>query len=439
MKIKDIEINKKKVVLIGKNGSGKSMTLVELYNQYLDKSTFIPSARSVYEFSANLQNITDLENNNKAYVRGRKFVSNTDVLFISKLFSKDYQELNEKRKAGKIADKDYIQEVNNILKEVSPEFQGIKAENFRLTNIANYDLSNSSDGEKHTIVLICAVLSALAGSIILIDEPEIGIHNAALKSLFDNLERHRKDCTFIYATHNLDFAKTREDAHIIYVCNKSLKEVKDDDLEKDLLIEINGVAKPIILVEGNETDRKLYSKIFKNFEVKNGDGCGQIKNRVNAVRRFFNRRDVFGLLDGDGKTDEKNEELKSLGCFSIPVAQHEHLYILPDVLQSYLNDCGKTEKAIDIVIMAIQKAKDYGRHDTQEKESIQRLSKEINENTVIDFLKVYRGKDLIGYIESKIEMRNIKQNMLNRPDAIHLIGHYLKIIKDEISETALEK
>jgi ABC-type cobalamin/Fe3+-siderophores transport system ATPase subunit len=444
MKIRDIETSKRKIVIIGKNGSGKSMALTDLYNQNKEKNVLIPSARSVHSLDTNIQEIQNIERNVNSYINNRGYANQTDTLFISKLIGKEYEEL--RRKIGiEIATKDYIKLLNEILKKVSPDFHGIELKNFSLKCTDSYELKSSSDGEKHTIVMICAVLAAPESSVLLIDEPEIGIHTAALRALFDDLEERRPDCIFVYATHNVDFAKSREDATIVYASKKILKEIKDDDLDRDLLIDINGEPKPILLVEGNETDKKLYTKIFKKYEVRNGGGCGQIKNRVNAVREFFKREDVFGLVDGDNKNDEKNKSLKDQKCFSIPYAQHEHFYILPEVLQSYLEDNKTPESdivtnATEILISVIKNAQDFSRYD-QDKESdlaeidkVKKLSKEITKDEILNFFKIYRGKDLIGKVEGKIKIWNIKQKILNNQKAVLLIDKHLDSVRNEINQ-----
>ncbi len=250
----DITTEKRKIVIIGKSGSGKSVLLGKLRQQYHETSIFIPSARSVHNLNTNLQEINNMENQAANYVNVRGYVHNTDTLFISKLFFKDYQEMDSSRNLGEIATKDYIKILNQILKKVSPDFHEITKDNFQLKNGGGYELTKASDGEKHTIVMICAVLSAMDNAILLIDEPEIGIHNAAIKALFDTLEEERPDCTFVYATHNLDFAKTREDADVFYISKNNanyeepnIQKMSDDALERDILIDINGTPKPILL------------------------------------------------------------------------------------------------------------------------------------------------------------------------------------------------
>lgn len=60
--------------------------------------------------------------------------------------------------------------------------------------------------------LIGEVLCAPENSIIIIDEPEMHIHVSLIKHLFDLIETERPDCAFIYLTHSMDFAFSRQSA-----------------------------------------------------------------------------------------------------------------------------------------------------------------------------------------------------------------------------------
>ena len=50
----DITTDKRKVVIIGKSGGGKSVLLGKLRQQYRDTSIFIPLARSVHSLTTNV-------------------------------------------------------------------------------------------------------------------------------------------------------------------------------------------------------------------------------------------------------------------------------------------------------------------------------------------------------------------------------------------------
>ena len=69
-----------------------------------------------------------------------------------------------------------------------------------------------SDGERVIFYLTGEVVCAPENSIIIIDEPEMHIHKSLIKTLFDLIEIERPDCSFIYLTHDIDFAFTRQNA-----------------------------------------------------------------------------------------------------------------------------------------------------------------------------------------------------------------------------------
>ena len=73
----------------------------------------------------------------------------------------------------------------------------------------SYDAHEMSDGERVIIYHTGRVLLAPENSLIIVDEPEIHLHKTIANKLWDALEARRKDCTFIYFTHDLDFASSR--------------------------------------------------------------------------------------------------------------------------------------------------------------------------------------------------------------------------------------
>ena len=74
-----------------------------------------------------------------------------------------------------------------------------------------------SDGEREIFYFLGEVLSAPANSIIIIDEPENHLHDLILDDLWDKLEQLRTDCTFIYITHKIEFAVSRNNSKILWI------------------------------------------------------------------------------------------------------------------------------------------------------------------------------------------------------------------------------
>lgn len=74
-----------------------------------------------------------------------------------------------------------------------------------------------SDGERVTIYLLGQCLIAPNDMTIIIDEPEIHLHKSIMYRLWDKIEEFCPNKTFIYITHDLDFAASRKEATKIWV------------------------------------------------------------------------------------------------------------------------------------------------------------------------------------------------------------------------------
>ena len=93
-----------------------------------------------------------------------------------------------------------------------------------------YNASQMSDGERVIFYLVGEVVCSPPNSIIIIDEPEMHIHKSLVKNLFDLIENERLDCAFIYLTHDMDFAFTRQNALKIWAKSYEDNDVWDYEL-----------------------------------------------------------------------------------------------------------------------------------------------------------------------------------------------------------------
>ncbi len=73
-------------------------------------------------------------------------------------------------------------------------------------NSCNYSGTEMSDGERVALYLMAQILCVPSQSIIIIDESEVYLHKSIMNRLWDKLEEYRKDCLFIYITHDIQFA-----------------------------------------------------------------------------------------------------------------------------------------------------------------------------------------------------------------------------------------
>jgi ABC-type cobalamin/Fe3+-siderophores transport system ATPase subunit len=155
-----------------------------------------------------------------------------------------------------------------------------------------YNSSEMSDGERVIFYLIGQCLAAPKDGIIVIDEPELHLHKSIQIPLWDAIEKLRKDCLFVYLTHDVDFAAAKEAAKTVWL--KSFDGEKweweliteDENLPDDLLLEVLGSRKPVVFVEGEigSFDVSLYRELLSNFLVIPRGSCTQVIQSVKALK-----------------------------------------------------------------------------------------------------------------------------------------------------------
>lgn len=111
-----------------------------------------------------------------------------------------------------------------------------------------YKAGSMSDGERVCLYLISQCLITPENHIIVIDEPEIHLHTSIMKKLWDEIERYCPDKTFVYITHDLNFATSRKTATKIWVQsydghdNWKISQIEDnDDIPEALFLEVLGL------------------------------------------------------------------------------------------------------------------------------------------------------------------------------------------------------
>src|SRR5690606_29971888 len=123
--------------------------------------------------------------------------------------------------------------------------------------------------------LIGQCLCAPDNSLIIIDEPEIHLHKSLMTRLWNKIEEACPSKSFIYITHDLDFASSRKGAFKIWIKNYDGKtwqwdEVPEiDAFPENLTIEIIGNRKNIIFTEGDESshDIAIYQAVYPQFHI----------------------------------------------------------------------------------------------------------------------------------------------------------------------------
>ncbi|MBR5435686.1 MAG: DUF4435 domain-containing protein [Muribaculaceae bacterium] len=210
-----------------------------------------------------------------------------------------------------------------------------------------YSTTRLSMGEKAVLYYIGATILAPKNAVIFVDNPAEFLHPSIQHIVWDTVEELRRDCSFIYTTHDLDFASTRSENTTIWVRSYDPATTTWDycvlpphsTLSDDIYISILGERKPVLFIEGDEThsiDAKLYPLIFRRFAVKPLGSCDKV---IEAVRSFndlkaFHNTDSYGIVDRDRRNDEEVESLRRRKIFVPDVAEIENILMLEEVIKA---------------------------------------------------------------------------------------------------------
>ncbi|MDD5164051.1 MAG: AAA family ATPase [Patescibacteria group bacterium] len=216
-----------------------------------------------------------------------------------------------------------------------------------------------SDGEKVGLYLISQILLAEKDCILIIDEPELHLHKALMTRLWNKLEEYRSDCTFIYITHDLDFAVSKSSSKLIWVQSYKdnlwiWKEIDPNNIiPENLYLEILGSRKSILFVEGEKgsLDIQIYQLFYDNFTVIPRGSCGEVIESVKGLKKNPNLHDkkVYGLIDRDFHSEEKIKSWHKKGIFSIKLNKVENLFLIPEIIEMVCNHLSKPEEKEKII------------------------------------------------------------------------------------------
>lgn len=182
-----------------------------------------------------------------------------------------------------------------------------------------YKGSEMSDGERVALYLIAQCLSLPENKIIIIDEPEIHLHRSIMNRLWSAIEAERKDCFFVYITHDTQFASNHRDSKKIWVKEYDgdkweYQFIEDNNLPQQLLLDVLGSRKPVLFVEGTSTsyDTKLYSMLYKDFYVVPCGSCDSVINNTKAMNRHacLHNFKCYGIIDRDTRSEHEIKSFK---------------------------------------------------------------------------------------------------------------------------------
>ena len=462
--------NESNTIIVGGNGSGKSSLASYFKESDADGIIVIPAQKILFYIenpevsSANEKDIRKIQKNNfndKSYKKDYD-VSNK-VSQLSKVFSYHISAIiNELAKAGadklvknKDSETKYIKLLEiwrKFYSDIEFRYDMNKRKLVPEKNGKEYDLNSMSEGEKVTLFYILITLFAPRDAYIIVDEPETFLNPSMYNRLWYLLEEYRKDCTFIYISHHLEFISSRN-AHNIYWCKKydgnknwEIKEISGElgDIPKELVIELLGARKNILFCEGSREslDYKVYTLLFENQVVV--VPVGGHKDVINNTKAYNNSKlfdgEAYGIIDKDYHSKEALENYEQNKIYHLEFNEIEMFLITNEILEYVLTNTYAPDIASSFmqkfkieVINEIQKKKDYIINESI-KFHIDEKNFTIDSKQLKSKLKLKDAKSK----SVKYNEKNIKEYFCNLIDDIN-INEKIKELENKISTLLVEE
>ncbi len=346
------------IVIIGPNGSGKTTFGAGLANQ--NKAEFVGALRNIaLGENIPMQGLDQATQQLKSQINRQpsrywQMSSEIDQLFTKLLAENATSAMNFRDQY--VADGTLQLEETNLMKleKVWTDFfpgRSINFTSYKPTVVSKFSQSDTpysanrmSDGERVALYLGGRILNAEPG-IVIIDEPEVHFHSRLAVKFWNTLEQLRLDLRFIYITHDLTFALSRQYAQFVIVKPNTEPIIipLDGELPKSISESILGAAsfslyaKRVIFCEGEDgegSDCSFYSSWFKGFDTA-VIPVGSCKDVVQCTNAFGNETLVsgvsaLGIVDRDYWPDRYIGSLPSSICV-LPVHEVESLFCLEEV------------------------------------------------------------------------------------------------------------
>lgn len=352
---------KNNAVIIGSNGSGKSTLANSLIaNGRIDNieivrshhMLFIPNKPFNFDQSSDLNLDQSYNTRKDLYFDEDNFINDFHNIF-------DYLIKEHTMLKGDTHVHDatqskleiIVETVNNLLDKRLIAISGGSIKGYFEDELIYYDFNSLSDGERKIIYLLSRVLIADPNSYIIIDEPENHINPNILYTLCDKLESFQPSSTFIYITHDPNFASSRTGSTLVWskefiAPDKWEFEIIDNNnrngIPEELLIQILGSKKKILFCEGENSslDKIIYSSVFPEYQVIAVGGHRQVIDYTRAMLKlsFIHHNEVKGIIDFDNLNEKAIETYMKDNIYVLPFNEIEMLMISYEVIDHLSED-----------------------------------------------------------------------------------------------------
>lgn len=276
-----------------------------------------------------------------------------------------------------------------------------------------YSANQMSDGERAVLYFAAQILCVPQNKTLIIDEPEVHLHRSIMNRLWRSLMTLREDCLFVIITHDTTFASSLESSDKYWIRsfdgkNWEIGRISGRELPEDLLLDVLGSRKGVLLVEGtvNSYDTRLYSKYYEGWHVV---PCGSCENVIAYVKAFSRMGDlhrcvVRGIVDRDYRSEVEITALESDGICVLPVAEVENLFLAEKLLTVVAKQFACPADAVQRVKDFVVKTKFKGMLAGQIRNKLVRELKYVFES--LDVSDVVDG-DIPTGIMAKIQKINV--------------------------------
>ncbi len=320
------------IVFLGPNGSGKTQ-LAQKIAQGNQVSAISAQRRTWVDDSLPVQEEQQLRNQVKSQQdrwRENSWQPTVEINFILSTLIQDHTNRLTKRNEEAIESSKPLEPVkdtnlillqslwNRLFPKRKLEIGGFFPKVKRLDASSpspTYLLRQMSDGERTVLYMAARVMTA-EQPVILVDEPELNMHSRLSVQFWDEAEKLRPDCRFVYLTHDLNFALSRRRAmYLIVRSNDAAEALIVDELPSSIAAEVLGAAtlpfyaRRIFFFEG-EPGKGFASELFsawfddeETFAIPSGNRnsvCAAVSGlkTVGVVAA-----EIIGLIDRDFYSD----------------------------------------------------------------------------------------------------------------------------------------
>ena len=215
-----------------------------------------------------------------------------------------------------------------------------------------YQLRQMSDGERTVLYMAARVMTA-DDPVILVDEPELHMHSRLSVQFWDEAEKLRPDCRFVYVTHDLSFALSRRRAmFLITRSNEAAEPLIVDELPPSVAAEVLGAAtlpfyaRRIFFFEG-EPGRGFASEFFSAWFDDDETFAMPAGNRDSVISAVSGLKtvgvvaaEIKGLIDRDFYSDAVLHSVPN-GVDVLPLHEIESILCDESVVAGVAEQFGK--------------------------------------------------------------------------------------------------